>query len=155
VDPAALYGWRIWEQQASKEVMNWDTTAPIDEDDRKPPAPTENDDRKPPAPDDYDENCFTIKLAWQDSIRISEVPLPSRYLNPTFAVKDNLFIQFDHGSKRSCFPDSDAFQILWKQSMQLKLALEIQTDNYLQVKGVGHSHGHQHREWLYYHQLTT
>ena len=45
--------------------MDRDTTAPDDND---------NDDRKPTAPDDYDEDCFTIKFAWQDSIRISAVP---------------------------------------------------------------------------------
>jgi hypothetical protein len=113
--------------------MEWDTTAPNDDDDddRKPPAPTDNEDRKPPAPDDDDEDCLTIKLAWQDSIRISAVPLPNRYLNPTFSVKDNLYIRLNHGSKISCFPDPDAFQILRRQIMQLKLALETQTDNYL------------------------
>ena len=76
-------------------VMDWDTTAPDDDDDddRKPPAPNDDDDRKPPAPDgDDDEDCFTIKLAWRDSITISAIPLPSMYLNPTFAVKDNLYI---------------------------------------------------------------
>ena len=60
------------------------------------------------------------------------------YLNPTFTVKDNLYIQLDHGAKISCFPDPDAFQILRRQSMQLKLALETEIDNYLQVEGVGH-----------------
>ena len=94
--------------------------------------PTDDDDRKAPAPDgDDDEDCFTIKLAWRDSITISAIPLPSMYLNPTFTVKDNLYIRLDHGSKISCFPDPDAFQILRRQSMQLKLALETQTDNYL------------------------
>ena len=111
--------------------MDWDTTASDDDDDRKPPAPTDNDD-------DYDADCFPIKLAWRDSIRISAIPLPSMYLNPTFTVKNNLYIQLDHGSKISCFPDPDAFQILRRQSMQLTLALETQTDNYLQVEGVGH-----------------
>jgi hypothetical protein len=55
--------------------MDWETTAPDDDDDRKPPAPADNDDRKPPPPDDNDEECFTIKLSWQDSIRISAVQL--------------------------------------------------------------------------------
>ena len=68
VDPAAYFGWRGWVQQAPDDVMDWDTTAPEDDDGRKPPAPADNDDRKPPATDDYDEDCFTIKLAWQDSV---------------------------------------------------------------------------------------
>jgi hypothetical protein len=91
--------------------MDWVTTAPDDDDDddRKLPAATVNDDRKPPDPDVYDEYCFSIKLAWHDGIRISAVQLPSRYLNPTFAVKDNLYIRLDHGSMISCFPHPDAF----------------------------------------------
>ena len=113
--------------------MDLDRTAPDDDDvdDRKPTAPKDNDD-------DYDADCFPIKLAWRDSITISAIPLPSMYLNPTFTVKNNLYIRLNHGSKISCFPDPDAFQILRKQSMQLKSALETQTDKYLQVEGVGH-----------------
>jgi hypothetical protein len=66
LDPAASFGWKEIEQQASVDVMDWDTTAPDDDDDddRKPPALTDDDDRKPPAPDrDYDADCFTIKLS--------------------------------------------------------------------------------------------
>ena len=114
--PAAAFGWRGWGQEAPAYVMNCDTTGPNpeddDDDDRKPPAPTEDDDRKPPAPDDSNEDCFTIKLAWEDHIRIRAVELWHRHLNPTFAVKDHLYIKLDHGSRISCFPDPDAFYIL-------------------------------------------
>ena len=74
------------------EVMDWDTTAPNDDDnnDRKPPPHKDNDD-------DYDADCFTMTLAWRDSIRFSAIPLPSMYLNPTFEVKDNLYIRLDYG----------------------------------------------------------
>ena len=53
-------------------------------------------------------------------------------------MKDNLYIQLDHGSRISCFPDPDAFYILRRQTMQLRLAIETNTDNYLHVEGVGH-----------------
>ena len=138
--PEAYFGWRGW-TAAPDFVMDCNTTGPnpedSDEDERKPPAPAD-EDRKPQAPDDSNEDCFTIKLAWEDHIRISAVELWHKYLNPTFAVKDNLYIQLDHGSKISCFPDPDAFYILRRQTMQLRLAIETNTDNYLDAEGVGH-----------------
>ena len=85
--PEAYFGWRGWTDAPDYVIQPDDS----DEDDRKPPA-TADDDRKPPAPDDSDEDCFTIKLAWEDHIRISAVELWHRHLNPTFAVKDNLYI---------------------------------------------------------------
>ena len=122
--------------------MGCDTTGPNpeddDDDDRKPPALVDDDDRKPPAPDDSDEDCFTIKLAWEDHIRISAVELWHRHLNPTFAVKDNLYTQLNHGSRISCFPDPNAFYILRRQTIHLWLTIETNTDNYLNVEGVGH-----------------
>ena len=105
LNPAAYFGWRGWGNEAPDYVMDCDTTGPDlednDDDDRKPPAPAEDDDRKPPAPDDSNEDCFTVKLAWQDTIRNSAVELWHRHLSPTFAVKDHLYIQLDHGSRIS------------------------------------------------------
>ena len=78
-DPAAYFDWRGWGQAAPDYVMDCDTTGPNPEDDddgdRKPPAPADDDDREPPAPDDSNEDCFTIKLAWEDHIRNSAIEL--------------------------------------------------------------------------------
>ena len=60
------------------------------------------------------------------------------HLKPSFAVKDNLYLWLDHGAKICVFLDPDAFYILLRQSMQLRLVLEIQTENYLRVEGVEH-----------------
>jgi hypothetical protein len=125
MDPAAYYG---WSHQAPDDVMESNTT-----------TPDVSYDRKPPDLDDSDEDCFTIKLSWRDSTRVGVVELWKMHLNPLFAVKDHLYTRLHHGAKISVFPDPDAsYYILWRQSMQLRLALETQTENFLQVEGVGH-----------------
>ena len=60
------------------------------------------------------------------------------YLSPTFDIVDTLYIRLNHGSKICVFPDPNAFYILRRQSMRLRLALETETENYLQVEGVRH-----------------